>query len=67
MTESGDFQATCEEYHVPYDIDLSVKGASYHELLDVIREIFNKIESKYPDQKKVSFLRTIPMLICFLI
>ncbi len=37
------FQATCEEYHVPYDIDLSVKGASYHELLDVIREIFNKI------------------------
>lgn len=50
------FQATCEEYHVPYDIDLSVKGASYHELLDVIREIFNKIESKYPDQKKGIFL-----------
>ena len=50
------FQATCEEYHVPYDIDLSVKGASYHELLDVIRGIFNKIESKYPDQKKGIFL-----------
>ena len=41
---------------MPYDIDLSVKGASYHELLDVIREIFNKIESKYPDQKKGIFL-----------
>ena len=55
MTESA-FQATCEEYHVPYDIDLSVTGDSYHELLDAIREIFNKIESKYPDQKKGIFL-----------
>ena len=46
------FQATCEEYHVPYDIDLSVEGDSYHEILNVIREIFNKIEAKYPNQKK---------------
>ena len=61
------FQETCEEYHVPYDIDLSVEGNSYHEISNVIREIFNKIEAKYPDQKKVSFLRMIPMPICFLI
>ena len=46
------FQATCEEYHIPYDIDLSVEGDSYHEILNVIREIFNKIEAKYPNQKK---------------
>ena len=50
------FQATCEEYHVPYDIDLSVEGDSYHEILNVIREIFNKIEAKYPNQKKGIFL-----------
>ena len=50
------FQETCEEYHVPYDIDLSVEGNSYHEILNVIREIFNKIEAKYPDQKKGIFL-----------
>ena len=37
------FQATCEEYHIPYDIDLSVEGDSYHEILNIIREIFNKI------------------------
>ena len=50
------FQATCEEYHIPYDIDLSVEGDSYHEILNVIREIFNKIEAKYPNQKKGIFL-----------
>ena len=50
------FQETCEEHHIPYDIDLSVKGHSYHEILNVIRDIFNKIESKYPDQKKGIFL-----------
>ena len=50
------FQATCEEYHIPYDIDLSVEGDSYHEILNIIREIFNKIEAKYPNQKKGIFL-----------
>ena len=50
------FQETCEEHHVPYDIDLGVEGNSYHEILDVIRVIFDKIEAKYPDQKKGIFL-----------
>ena len=50
------FKETCEEYHVPYDINLSVEGDSYHEILNVIREIFNKIEAKYPNQKKGIFL-----------
>ena len=36
--------------------DLSVEGDSYHEILNVIREIFNKIEAKYPNQKKGIFL-----------
>ena len=43
-------------HHVPYDIDLGVEGNSYHEILDVIRVIFDKIEAKYPDQKKGIFL-----------
>ena len=50
------FKETCEEYHVPYDINLSVEGDSYHEILNVIRVIFDKIEAKYPDQKKGVFL-----------
>ena len=50
------FKETCEEHHVPYDIDLSVEGNTYHEILNVIREIFNKIEAKYPNQKKGIFL-----------
>lgn len=59
------FKETCEEHHVPYHIDLSVEGNTYHEILNVIRVIFDKIEAKYPDQKKASFLRMIPMPICF--
>ena len=47
---------TIIRYHIPYDIDLSVEGDSYHEILNVIREIFNKIEAKYPNQKKGIFL-----------
>ena len=50
------FKETCEEYHVPYHIDLSVEGNTYHEILNVIRVIFDKIEAKYPDQKKGIFL-----------
>ena len=50
------FKETCEEHHVPYDIDLSVEGNTYHEILNVIRVIFDKIEAKYPDQKKGIFL-----------
>ena len=51
------FEETCKEYQVPYDIDLSVSGNSYQEILNVIRRIRIK--------KKVSFLRMIPMPICF--
>ena len=50
------FKETCEEHHVPYHIDLSVEGNTYHEILNVIRVIFDKIEAKYPDQKKGIFL-----------
>ena len=33
------FKETCEEYQVPYDIDLSVSGNSYQEILNEIRRI----------------------------
>ena len=45
------FEETCKEYQVPYDIDLSVSGNSYQEILNVIRRIFTRIEEKYPNQK----------------
>ena len=50
------FKETCEEYQVPYDIDLSVSGNSYQEILNEIRRIFTRIEEKYPNQKKGIFL-----------
>ena len=50
------FEETCKEYQVPYDIDLSVSGNSYQEILNVIRRIFTRIEEKYPNQKKGIFL-----------
>ena len=50
------FEETCKEYQVPYDIDLSVSGNSYQEILNVIRHIFTRIEEKYPNQKKGIFL-----------
>lgn len=50
------FKETCEEYQVPYDIDLSVIGNSYQEILNEIRRIFTRIEEKYPNQKKGIFL-----------
>ncbi len=50
------FEETCKEYLVPYDIDLSVSGNSYQEILNVIRRIFTRIEEKYPNQKKGIFL-----------
>ena len=37
------FKETCEEYQVPYDIDLSVIGNSYQEILNEIRRIFTRI------------------------
>ena len=49
------FKETCEEYQVPYDIDLSVSGNSYQEILNEIRRIFTRIEEKYPNQKKGNF------------
>ena len=60
------FKETCEEYQVPYDIDLSVIGNSYQEILNEIRRIFTRIEEKYPNQKKGISLPTIPMQTCFL-
>lgn len=50
------FRETCEEYQVPYDIDLSVSGNSYQEILNEIRRIFVTIEERYPNQKKGIFL-----------
>ncbi len=60
------FEETCKEYQVPYDIDLSVSGNSYQEILNVIRRIFTRIEEKYPNQKKGFSFPTIPMQTCFL-
>lgn len=60
------FKETCEEYQVPYDIDLSVSGNSYQEILNEIRRIFTRIEEKYPNQKKVFSFPTILMQTCFL-
>ena len=47
------FEETCKEYQVPYDIDLSVSGNSYQEILNVIRRIFTRIEERYPNQKGI--------------
>ena len=60
------FKETCKEYQVPYDIDLSVSGNSYQEILNEIRRIFTRIEDKYPNQKKAFSLPTILMQTCFL-
>ena len=49
------FKETCKEYQVPYDIDLSVSGNSYQEILNEIRRIFTRIEEKYPNTKKRHF------------
>ena len=50
------FEETCREYHVPYELNLTVSGDSYQELFEQMRVIFQDIDSKYSGQKKGIFL-----------
>ena len=50
------FEDTCQEYHVPYELNLNVKGDSYQDIFAQMKHIFSDIDEKYPCKKKGIFL-----------
>ena len=50
------FEDTCQEYHVPYELNLNVIGDSYQDIFAQMKHIFSDIDEKYPDKKKGIFL-----------
>lgn len=50
------FEDTCQEYHVPYELNLQVSGDSYQDIFSRMKLIFSEIDEKYPDKKKGIFL-----------
>ncbi len=56
MTVSVPFEDTCQEYHVPYELNLNVIGDSYQDIFAQMKHIFSDIDEKYPCKKKGIFL-----------
>ena len=50
------FEDTCQEYHVPYELNLNVIGDSYQDIFAQMKHIFSDIDEKYPCKKKGIFL-----------
>ena len=50
------FVDTCEEYHLPYELILTDLGDTFEENRDRIAELTDRLEEKYPDQKKGIFM-----------
>ena len=50
------FQDVCREHHVRHEIILRDSGESHQQIHQCMREIFEMIEKKYPNQKKGLFL-----------
>lgn len=45
------FEDTCQEYHVPYELNLNVIGDSYQDIFAQMKHIFSDIDEKYPCKK----------------
>ena len=50
------FEDTCQEYHVPYELNLQVSGDSYQDIFSRMKLIFSEIDEKYTGKKKGIFL-----------
>ena len=50
------FEDTCQEYHVPYELNLNVIGDSYQDIFAQMKHIFSDIDEKYPCKKRGIFL-----------
>lgn len=59
------FEDTCQEYHVPYELNLNVIGDSYQDIFAQMKHIFSDIDEKYPCKKRGFSSPMIPMQICF--
>ncbi len=50
------FRDICEEKQLPYEMILTNLGSTYEDASKIIKEVFQRIEAKYPDKRKGIFL-----------